>query len=239
MAVEGILQLMRMLHVAGYGTEAAIGQLTCLTKLQMSVDRDRASRSTGKQVREAANMHGCRSPLQLQLLGGGSDEAASGNCEDVTGASSCSGSSGGGRAAGASRNTRLQDLSIECSGGLTDDEVAAAAGALPDLRQLEVIASPGQPADVAASLHGCGLATLSTCHRLQHFRLSVCANLDGRELAAHLPSIGSVVKLQLARCPGVDDSNIRELQAAFWAKHGRQLPVLAEGQPWDNQLDYV
>ena len=103
--------------------------------------------------------------------------------------------------------------------------MAAAAGALLDLRQLEVIASSGQPADVAASLHGCGLATLSACHRLQHLRLSVCANLDGRELAAHLPSIGSLVKLQLARCPGVDESNIRELQAAFRAKHGRHLLV--------------
>ena len=117
MAVEGILQLMRMLRAAGYGAEAAIGQLTCLTKLQMSVDRDRASRSTGKQVREAANMHDRRSPLQLQLLAGGSDGAASGNCEDVTGASSCSGSSGGGGAAGASRNPRLQDLLTSAAGG--------------------------------------------------------------------------------------------------------------------------
>ena len=69
--------------------------------------------------------------LQLQLLGcggaaGGSEVSASGHSSNVRGGT-CARSSVG-----------LQELSLECTGQLSDDELAAAAAALPDLRRLEV-----------------------------------------------------------------------------------------------------
>lgn len=166
--------------------------------------------------------------LQLQLLGGCGE--AGGVCEDAAGASSSS-DSGGGGGAGASRNTSLQDVSIECSGALTDDELAAAAGALPDLRKLEVISSPDQPANYnyERGLCGHGLAALSACWRLQVLRLNGCINLDGRELAAQLPSIDGLLTLQLAMrhtMNKVTDDNVQILQAVFQTKHGRHLRVV-------------
>jgi hypothetical protein len=188
----------------------------------MSVDRDQASRCTMKRVREGAGTLERSSALQLQLLGGGG--AAGGVCDDV-GASGSGGGSGG----GGGENPSLQNVVIECSGGLTDKDLAAAAAALPDLRQLELIMTPGEPADCAASLRGPGLAALGACRRLTHLTLNRCMNLEGRELAVQLPSIGSLETLQLAGCGimrRVDDDSIGELQAAFQAKHGRHLPVL-------------
>ena len=71
-------------------------------------------------------------PLQLQLLGCAGVGAENG--------SSVSGSSGGGAGggAGAARNTGLQDLALVCDGDLSDEELAAAAAALPNLRRLDV-----------------------------------------------------------------------------------------------------
>ncbi len=184
-----------MLLVAGLGVEAAIGQLTRLTKLHLSVNRDQASRCIRKRGREAAGTLERFQLLQLQLLG----------------TSETSG--------GASRNTSLQNLKIECSRGLSDNELVAAAGALSDLRQLEVIAT------YTASLRGPGLAALSACRRLQVLKLKRCADLDGRQLAVQLPELGSLATLQLTECPMVDDDNVRELQTAFRAKHDRHLPV--------------
>ena len=157
----------------------------------------------------------CGLQLQLQLLGGGG--AASGIRDDA----SISGSGGG----GAVRISSLLDVSIESSCGLTDDELVAAAGALPGLSQLKVIAAPAS----CHRLRGPGLAALSACRRLSDLGLNRYTQLEGRELAAQLPGIGSLQTLQLtgsASMDRVDDNSIRELQAAFQAKHGRQLPVL-------------
>ena len=207
-------------HCAGYGTEAAIGRLTRLTKLHLSVDRDRASRCTRKRVREGVGTLERGSALQLL----DSSRAAGGVCDDA----GVSGGGGGG-GSGGSRNTGLQNVVIECSGGLTDTDLAAAAAALPDLRQLELITIPGEPADWTASLRGAGLVALGACRRLTHLTLNRCINPEGRELAVQLPGIGSLQTLQLigsTRMDRVDDNSIRELQAAFQAKRGRQLPVL-------------
>lgn len=104
------------MSAAGYGAEAAIGRLTCLTSLHLSVDRREDSPGN---------------TLQLQLLGcggaaGGSEGGATGHSSSVRGGTS------------ARRSMGLQELSLECTGQLSDDELAAAAAALPDLRRLEV-----------------------------------------------------------------------------------------------------
>lgn len=185
-------------HFVGCGFEAAIGRLTRLTSLQIYIDRAQAAPS----------------PLQLQLLG----------CSGVSSTAGVSGtrnSSASGRAI-EGYNTSLRELSLEIGGQLSDDELAAAAKSLPDLRRLEVYrACEG----TGSSPCGAGLAAFSACQRLRDISLRRCSNLDGQQLVEQLPRIGSLATLQIVHCPGVGISAMRELRAAFKAEHGRRLLV--------------
>ena len=130
------------LSATGCGAEAAIGQLTRLTSLHLSIDRRAPSEhvppeemppSLQRLTQQQRSMHG-PAPLQLRQLG----------CSGLRhrgGGSQCNSSNSSNEAAADStlRNTSLQELSLECMGPLSDDELAAAAGAMPDLRRLDVV----------------------------------------------------------------------------------------------------
>lgn len=190
---------------AGCGIEAAIGQLTCLTSLHLSVGRTRTSLNT---------------PLKLQLLG----------CSGAAG-----GSSGGRSGSGTSSNTcggtvtrsnmGLQELSLQCIGRLSDDELAAAAAALPDLRRLEVSGHPSLGYQPLRVLVGSGLAAFSACLRLRDISLRRCAALRGTQLVTQLPRISSLASVLIFDSSRVFNSNVQELQAAFRQQHGRSLRV--------------
>ena len=193
------------LLTAGRGAEAAIGQLTCLTSLHLSVRKDRT-----RYI-----------PLQLQLLGcgGAASEAAGG-----LGVSSCRSEGSRTRSNTATRcNRGLLELTVECIGQLSDDELAAAATALPDLRRLEVLGVA--TSNPLRGLHGSGLAAFRTCRQLQSILLRHCPTIERQQLAAQLPQIGSLASLQVEYCRRVGSSAVRELKAAFQGKQGRQLRV--------------
>ena len=217
-------------HVAGNGTEAAVGLLTRLTSLHMAlspVDEDEL-----------------QPPLQLQLLGGtaaanaagggvstASDGGVSGDVITISDSSVSGGViSIGSLSSGSLQryNTGLQELSMEAVSQLSDDELAAAAGALPDLRRLEVFRRNEGGSD-PLSPHGPGLAAFSACRRLRDISIRRCPDLSGQQLVQHLPRISSLASLEIVHCPCVESSAIRELQAAFQAKNGRHLPVHYEG----------
>jgi hypothetical protein len=166
---------------SGCGAEAAIGQLTRLTSLHMSIDQ----------------MHG-PAPLQLQQLGCSGTPHSAGSARR-----SSSNGSGGSAADSASRNTGLQELSLECMGSLSDDELAAAAGTMPGLRRLIVVGCIcGHCA--LAGLYGARLAAFSACRRLRDISLRNAPDLDGCELFTQLPQTGSLASLQVRECLGVD-----------------------------------
>jgi hypothetical protein len=185
---------------AGYGVEAAIGKLTRLTSLHLKLIR-LENRSPG-------------SPLQLQLLGCGgaasSSESGSGSSSDVCGGSTARSSMG------------LQELSLKCRGLLSDDELAAAAAALPDLRLLDLDGHSGQD---CAPLCGSGLAAFSACRRLRNVSLRRFGDLEGTLLVMQVPQIASLASLHIEHCRTVTSSAATELQAAFRQKHGRNLRV--------------
>jgi hypothetical protein len=191
---------------AGRGAEAAIGQLTRLTSLHMSVNRHRDSLVISHQ---------------LQLLGGGA--AAGGSQGGANGSGRGSSVYGGGTIA--RRNMGLQEISLECMEELSDNELAAAAAALPDLRRLEVIGYFGQPHLLLRGLIGTGLAAFSACRRLRDISLRRCEVLEGQQLVTQLPRISSLASVWISDCPGVDSSIVGELQAAFRRQHGRHLRV--------------
>jgi hypothetical protein len=149
-------------------------------------------------------------PLQLQLLG-------------------CSGAAGaarGGGAAAAACNTGLQDLTLHSDGWLSDDELALAAGALPDLRRLEVGASRRRLGQLHG-LRGSGLADFGGCPRLRDVSLRNCPELQGGQLLEQLLRIGSLATLQVQDCSAVEDHAFTgKVQAAFMEAHGRQLSVV-------------
>jgi hypothetical protein len=95
-------------HFAGSGAEAAIGQLTRLTSLHMSVDQectallDEADLPTMQRSRSTASI-----PLQLQLLGCGERTSNANGDITVTRSASCK--------SAARRNTNLQELTLECA----------------------------------------------------------------------------------------------------------------------------
>ena len=192
--------------IAGCGAEAAIGQLTRLTSLHLSIDRGRRDVHFRKPLPEP--------PLQLQLLG------CSAHADNA-------GGSGGGRLALSGRNTSLQELMLEFSGHLCDDELAAAAAALPDLRRLRLGDSPSAMIPVCG-LRGVGLAAFSTCRRLRDISLEFCPELDPQQIATLLPDMRALASLNLEKCPRLDSSSVRKLQVAFRAKQGRTLQVVQE-----------
>ena len=216
--------------IAGYGAEAAIGRLMRLTSLHMSIDRTRATPCSTGRKREATGILDPGSSLQLQLLG------CSGASSSVQGSvsmchSSSSSSSSGSLGTAARRNTSLQELCLQCSEGLTDDELAAAAAALPDLRQLVIQGKSDDPAKYVsgvAGLLGSRLAAFSACRRLRDISLSCCDDLDGQQLVRQLPRISSLVSLQLIECPRVDISAMEQLEAAFRSEHGRLILMRTE-----------
>ena len=214
-----------LLPPTGNGAEAAIGQLTCLTSLTLYVgrrsidmapaDSRRTSHWVPQQSRGAAGS--AFVPLQLQLLGCNRAASAAGSNGGVPGCNSSAGSSP------AMPNTGLQELSLYCSSWLSDDELAAAAAALSDLRSLKVGDNLTSSLSGLSGLRGAGLAAFSACRRLRDISLDGGADLEGQQLVAQLPQIASLTSVELIAGPGVNGSTLAEVQAAFQAKHGRQL----------------
>jgi hypothetical protein len=202
--------------LAGYYAELAIGQLTRLTSLHMSLDRDRLS-FHNKEL--PLPQYPDYPPMQLHLLG------CSAKADDASNPTSSCG--GGGGIVMAGRNTSLQELSLECVTQLCDEELAAAAVALPDLRRLMVCTATrfGKP---LPGLRGSGLAAFSSCRRLRDVSIDSCAELQFQQLAAQLPALGALASLHLKKCPRVDGGSVRRLQAAFRVRHQRTLQVVQE-----------
>ena len=119
----------------------------------------------------------------------------------------------------------LQKLSLECFGQLSDDELAAAAAALPDLRRLEVGGYYRGEYKPLRGLVGSGLAAFSACRRLRDISLLLCEMLEGQQLVMQLPRINSLASLHIVDCPGVTRSKVRKLQAAFRRQDDRNLQV--------------
>jgi hypothetical protein len=186
---------------AGCGAEAAIGQLTFLTSLHLSVDRRKDSPGT---------------TLQLQLLGCGGASSSSEGGATCRSSNVCGGTS-------ARSSMGLQELSLECMGHLSDDELAAAATPLPDLRRLEVNGYFGQPHLLLRGLVGTGLAAFSACRRLRDISLRRCEVLEGQLLVTHLPQISSLASVFISDCPDVNSRDVGELQAAFRHQYSRHL----------------
>ena len=218
------------LSATGRGAEAAIGQLTRLTSLHMSIDRmqsppyqDMPPEERRHALRRLARQRSMLTavPLQLQQLGySGAPREAGGSQGN-----SSSGSGSRGLAAGnIARNTGLQQLTLECKGRLLDDELAAAAGAVPDLRRLRVVGGSTELHQLRG-LSGAGLAAFNTCRRLRDITLLLGTDLQGQQLVAQLPQIATLNSVDFRECPGVDSSTVAQLQAAFQAEHGRHLQV--------------
>ena len=201
---------------AGCGAEAAIGQLTRLTSLLLSID------GVGTTASDPA------APLQLQLLGRSVSAGGAGN-----GSSSDQTRCPAGVAANS--NTSLQELTLECTGQLLDDELAAAAAALPDLRRLK-ISQPRWPDCTGLwGFKGAGLAAFSACPRLRDISLWQCVDVECQQLVTHVPQVGSLARLQHVLKPkycsellGTDtaDDDARRVCEAFYLKHGRHLQVV-------------
>ena len=189
---------------AGCGAEAAIGQLTRLTSLHLSVDRREESPGTTHQ---------------LQLLGCG--RAAGGSEGGAAGHSSSDGRGG----TAATRNMGLQELSFECFGQLSDEELAAAAAALPDLRRLEVDGYFRGEYKPLRGFVGSGLAAFSACRRLRDICLRRCETMEGQQLVTHLPRISSLASVLILDGSRVSNGDVKQLQAAFKHEHGRSLRV--------------
>ena len=219
------------LSATGRGAEAAIGQLTRLTSLHMSIDR--TQRPPYQNMPPEERRHALRRlarqrsmltavPLQLQQLGcSGAPRGAGGSQRN-----SSSGSGSRGLAAGSTaRNTGLQELTLDCKGHLLDVELAAAAGAVPDLRRLKVSGS-GSVDERVVGLYGARLAAFSAYRRLREISLWHGPHMNARQLVRQLPRIGSLASLQVRDCPLlVQGDALVQLQAAFQAEHGRQLLV--------------
>jgi hypothetical protein len=215
--------LQTLLFTAGCGAEAAIGQLTRLTSLHLSIDRGAQPDNPYRLEPLPEPPLPLLPPLQLHLLGCSAQANGAGN---ATGASGCAGGGGGGLAM-ARRNTGLQELSLECVVRLSDDELATAAAGLPDLRLLHISAS-WRFMEPLRGLRGGRLAAFSSCRRLREVSIENCAELQFRQLAAQLPALGALASLHLERCPRVGRGSVRRLQAAFWAQHKRALQVVQE-----------
>ena len=149
-----------LLPAAGCGAEAAIGQLTRLTSLHLSIDRGARSLCFYDPLSELPLPFSL--PLQLHLLGcsAQADDAGS-----ATGASGCAAGGGDGSSlTAAGRNTGLQELSLECVMQLSDAELATAAAGLPDLRLLDTAVS--QLAAQLTALSGLASLHLTRCPRV-------------------------------------------------------------------------
>ena len=213
-----IVEFKQSIAFAGCGAEASIGQLTRLTSLLLSVDR-RLSPRLSAHWSTSSTCNGDRR-LQLQLLGG------SGSGSDAS-----NGSHGGNRSCpagmAASGNTSLQELTLEWEPPLLDDELAAAAVALPDLRQLAL--RPSRDACPGLwGFKGAGLEAFGACHRLRDISLYQCNDVEGQQLVTHVPQISSHARLQLTNLmrPMVSDRDAQRLREAFHLKHGRHLQVM-------------
>ena len=197
-----------MTATAGCGAEAAIGRLTRLTSLLLSIDRTGTSASDPDRQ------------LQLQLLGRSlsASGAGSGSSSDETCCHAGMAASG---------NTSLHELDLECTQELFDGELAAAAAALPDLRQLTISQPSWRSCLGLQGLKGAGLAAFSACRRLRDSSLLSCSDLEGQQLVTHVPQISSLARLQLygSMRRMATDSDARQLREAFYLEHGRHLQV--------------
>ena len=222
-----------LLPAAGCGAEAAIGQLTRLTSLHLSIDR--GARDFCPSHPPPEPQLPLSPPLQLHMLG--CSAQADG---DATSTTKCaSGSSGGnGHAVVAGGNTGLQELSLECVMQLSDDELAAAAAGLPDLRRL-VVAASRHCMEPLRGMRGARLAAFSSCRRLRDVSIEYCAELQFQQLAAQLPALGALASLHLTKCPRVGRGSVRRLQAAFWAQHKRTLQVVQEQCDEYGELEFA
>ena len=219
------------LSATGCGAEAAIGQLTRLTSLYMSIDRmqsppyqEMPPEERRHALRRLARQRSMLTavPLQLQQLGCSAAARAAGGDGSIP---RCHSSEGSGPAA--RRNTGLQELELRCQGWLPDDELSAAAGAMPGLRRLRVVGGD-HSWNQLRGLSGAGLAAFSTCRRLQDILLTG-SDLEGQQLVVQLPQLSSLTSVVLRECPGVNSSTVTQLQAAFQAEHGCHLQVAVFG----------
>ena len=153
--------------------------------------------------------------LQLQLLGCDRAAGAAGSDGSIPG---CISSAGGSPASG--RNTRLQELILCCRDWLSDDELAAAAAALPDLRRLSIVGCNNNRLNMVEGPSGAGLAALTACRRLRHIELPSSADLKAQQLMAQLPRLASLTSVKLRERPGVGSYTVAQLQAAFQAEQG-------------------
>ena len=196
----------------GNGTQAAIGRLTRLTSLHLAlspVDEDEL-----------------QPPLQLQLLGGSAAANAAGGGGESSASDSSAGDgvitisdssvSGGVSTTDDSSghslqgcNTGLRELSLEAMAQLSDDELAAAAGALPDLTRLDVFRRNEGDSD-PPSPNGAGLAAFRACQHLRDISMRRCPLLSGQQLVQQLPRISSLASLEIIHCPCVESSAIRD-----------------------------
>ena len=151
-------------------------------------------------------------PLQLQLLG--CDRAMSA-VDGNGGMPECR--NGGSRPA-AQRNMGLQELCFSCTSWLTDDELAAAAAALPDLRELSVMGGGRMYAFDLHGLTGAGLAAFTACRRLRDIRLPYSADLDGQQLVAQLARLTSLTSIDFTQSYKMGSSARGELRAMFQAE---------------------
>lgn len=144
-------------HGAGFGSEAAIGRLTRLTSLHLGICPEEGEPELQLQLlggSAAANaaVSGGASTTSDSSVGGGvitisdssdSGGVISGGVNTISDSKSSGGVSNTGDSSVDDRslqgyNTGLRELSLQASGLLSDDELAAAAGAVPDLRRLDV-----------------------------------------------------------------------------------------------------
>ena len=152
-------------------------------------------------------------PLQLQLLG----------CDTVARAADGKGGipgcqSGDGNRPAAQRNTGLQELDFQCTDCLSDDELAAAAAALPDLRQLSIVAGTKRWQCVLHGLSGAVLAAYTACRRLRDITLPYSADLDVQQVVAQLMRLTSLTSIYFRRTIRTNSGTVAELQAALQAE---------------------
>lgn len=218
-----------LLPAAGCGAEAAIGQLTRLTRLDLSIHRQRIDMAPadGPGTPQRAPQLSCGAvsssayvPLQVQLLGCGRLASAA---DGSVGVPDCHSSVGSKPTA--QRNTGLQELDFQCTSWLTDDELAAVAAALPDLRQLSVVGGGrsvvggGRMEEFELrGLTGAGLAAFTACRRLRDIRLPYSVDLDGQQLVAQLARLTSLTSIDFTQSYKMGSSAATELRAMFQAE---------------------
>jgi hypothetical protein len=163
------------------------------------------------QLSCGADGSGAYVPLQLQLLGCG--RAASTADGSV---SRCH--SGAGSKLDVKCNTGIQELRIQTTNWLSDNELTAVAAALPDLRRPDLVAIERSQNGLYDST-GAGMAAFSACQRLRDMVLPCSIDLDAQRLLAQLARLTSLTSIYFSLGNRMDDdSAVMKLQAALQAE---------------------